>query len=67
MAGCGNPRWVRRAEGWLWDDSPDWMPECVQRLALLALCRAVGHKAIDDQCGKPEHRYCYRCIKAMPT
>jgi hypothetical protein len=25
------------------------------------LCRLYGHEVIDDQCGKPEHRYCMWC------
>jgi hypothetical protein len=26
-----------------------------------AFCGALGHDMIDDQCGKPEHRYCVYC------
>ena len=25
------------------------------------LCKELGHKMIDDQCGRPEHRYCVYC------
>jgi hypothetical protein len=27
------------------------------------LCRLYGHEIIDDQCGKPEHRFCAWCGK----
>lgn len=26
-----------------------------------ALCSVVGHYVMDDQCGRPEHRYCLYC------
>jgi hypothetical protein len=31
------------------------------------MCAIWGHGAMDDQCNKPEHRYCWRCMKAMPN
>lgn len=68
VGGCGRPLFVRRIECWLWDEMPAWMlPDTFQRPILRALCLVSGHVAVDDQCAKPEHRFCYRCGKAMPA
>lgn len=32
-----------------------------------ARCREIGHSIIDDHCGKPEHRYCWRCGEKEST
>lgn len=67
VLGCTRSGRVRRLETWLWDDMPAWMlPDWTQRSLLRALCLFVGHNAIDDQCGKPEHRFCYRCGVSQP-
>lgn len=29
-------------------------------------CRIVGHRVSDDQCGRPEHRYCWVCSASTP-
>lgn len=31
-----------------------------------AICETEGHRVEDDHCGKPEHRRCWVCYKAMP-
>lgn len=51
---------------WLYDDSPDWFPETIDKLLLKILCTITGHDIISDNCGKPEHDYCWQCNKAYP-
>jgi hypothetical protein len=29
-------------------------------------CAFLGHYIIDDQCGRPEHRFCVWCSKCIP-
>lgn len=31
-----------------------------------AICGGAGHAVTDDMCGRPAHRYCYRCYKVLP-
>ena len=47
----------------LWE-GPDWTGDYWCILAnpcLWLLCFILGHQPIDDQCNKPEHRYCVWC------
>lgn len=30
-------------------------------------CEKEGHYPDDDHCGRPEHRFCRTCFKAMPN
>ena len=34
-------------------------------VAPYALCLGLFHEYVDDQCGKPEHRYCWRCHRLI--
>ena len=43
------------------DGSDDALLEEVEAAVLGILCRAYGHDIIDDQCMKPEHRFCVYC------
>ena len=47
----------RRWSGWV----PGWVVGLTERPMLRPLCAAVGHEVIDDQCGRPAHRYCPWC------
>jgi hypothetical protein len=31
------------------------------------ICGRYGHQVLDDQCNKPEHRYCINCNTATPN
>ena len=31
------------------------------------ICFKYGHTVIDDQCGRPEHRYCVNCRESTPN
>ena len=42
----------------LWLDVKNW-------LTSVLICRGQ-HEVVNDDCGKPEHRYCYRCGKNTP-
>jgi hypothetical protein len=42
------------------------MDELVTQPALKALCEVLGHQVIQDQCGRPEHDYCYHCMEQRP-
>ncbi len=56
-------RWDDLAERREWPDwafAPEWG-------VLEKACSLLGtHEAEDDQCMRPEHRYCWHCQKAMP-
>lgn len=72
---------LRRAEivPWLdmrieyWDDMadrrgwPDWA--FAPSIGFLrTLCRVLRtHQAVDSHCGRPEHRYCWKCREKMPN
>lgn len=48
---------------WLWvNDLPFTANEQAQHL----FCALFGHYVIGDQCGKPEHDYCYLCGTRKP-
>jgi hypothetical protein len=40
--------------------------EFLEWIAPFALCLCCFHEATDDQCMKPEHRYCWKCHHPMP-
>lgn len=55
---------------WYWRiyeqyDWPDWFIDFMGRLAPHLLC-IFGHDIVDDQCGLPEHRYCWKCQSPAP-
>lgn len=52
---------------WWWDTCPEWMANLFGHLPHRLACWVVGHLVIDDQCNKPEHRYCVWCNKATPN
>ena len=43
------------------DGTDDTVLEEVEAAVLAILCRADGHKIVDDQCMIPEHRFCVYC------
>jgi hypothetical protein len=74
------PRWAQSAYLWLTDGQYDGLDarvpddhwrwkvgEVVQRVGVATLCFTLGHYAISDQCGKPEHDLCTFCMKSMPN
>lgn len=38
----------------------------IERPGLWLLCKLFGHLVYMDQCGRPEHDYCFSCGKSMP-
>lgn len=61
-----HPKWAVRLRWWFWDESPDWLPERVDRAGLRLLCWVFGHYPDRDQCNIPDHDYCVLCMKSMP-
>lgn len=63
---------------WLMDDFTDhvdklrWEPIVeagywLSEKLVEGVCLIYGHAVIDDQCGKPEHRYCAYCMNRRPN
>lgn len=62
---------------WYWRDEydADWMGKnlsevyywLVDKIAPLVLCLYIFHEPVDDHCGKPEHRYCWKCYTSTPN
>ncbi len=73
------PPWAKRLRFWLVDEQYDkiehlpddhwqWeVRETAETICLKAMCLIFGHGAINDQCGIPTHRFCFRCSKSMPN
>jgi hypothetical protein len=68
------PKWVTALRDFLegtiidhiaQDGSEDAITDKVTEAALAVVCGEYGHCVEDDQCGKPEHRYCLICSKRM--
>lgn len=67
------PRWART----LWMHVVDMMPdedreddETLDRIEQVVkddLCVEFGHEIIDDQCNRPEHRFCVYCTRMFPN
>lgn len=34
---------------------------------MATFCRYAGHEVMDDQCGRPEHRFCFYCQTRQPN
>jgi hypothetical protein len=49
------------------DGSADPAVEDIEQFALDRLCKEFGHDIAFDQCGLPEHRYCYWCFRRETT
>lgn len=49
------------------DGSDDEASDVIERLVLDKLCEMFGHEIEDDQCMKPEHRYCVYCRRPETT
>jgi hypothetical protein len=45
----------------------DWFEEHVELPVRALICELKGHQVIDDQCGKPEHRFCTVCGVRQPN
>jgi hypothetical protein len=60
------PEWAAWLRNWIYE-SPDWVPEVVDRVVLRALCAVHGHHPISDQCGIPEHDFCVYCMRSTPN
>ena len=45
------------------DDKPQHKQCDYEEKFLSILCEYYGHDIGPDQCGKPEHDYCYRCMR----
>jgi len=59
---------------WYWRQYEEYNWICEEQilgildwLAPYILCTFSGHEPIDDQCGKPEHRYCWKCHILTPN
>ena len=66
------PKWVIALQTFLGDTitedgSDDVITDRVTEAALAVVCAEYGHCVEDDQCGKPEHRYCIICMKRMSS
>jgi len=72
--------WHRYYSMWFWrvfyeDCEMKWMGEkwsdryfnFIDWIASFAICLCIFHEAINDQCGKPEHRYCWMCGAPTPN
>jgi hypothetical protein len=46
-------------------DWPEWIFETFEAAKATLFCRD-GHTPIDDQCGLPEHRFCFFCGMLTP-
>jgi hypothetical protein len=49
------------------DDQMDWFEEHVELPVRALICEKEGHKVVDDQCGRPDHRYCLVCSVRQPN
>lgn len=47
-------------------DFPKWN-NYTQEITQRPLCFFLGHEAISDQCGMPEHDFCAYCTKSTPN
>lgn len=66
------PEWAMYVHYYLTDSILAYMPDDGEDDMLLddvidaanaVLCGHYGHEIVDDQCNKPEHRYCAYCGK----
>jgi len=66
------PNWTKELQRFLSDtvmDDPSWpedgsddeLSDKLEAAVNELLCEHYGHEIIDDQCGRPEHRYCVWC------
>lgn len=73
------PKWADSFRFWLTDGQYDHLDKVgaadwrwtwrgwFESACLWLLCLTFGHKAVRDQCDKPEHDFCvYCCNQAMP-
>lgn len=70
------PRWASDLWLWLTDGQYDSLGEgtawrdtwrnWLEGVGVVLLCEVFGHKAIADQCNKPEHDRCVYCMKSLP-
>jgi LmbE family N-acetylglucosaminyl deacetylase len=44
----------------------DWLIEHIEEPVRALICEVQGHTVIDDQCGRPDHRYCVVCLRKTP-
>ena len=51
----------------LTDEQTVWLCEHVEDPVRALICELKGHQVIDDQCNKPEHRYCLICGSRQPN
>jgi hypothetical protein len=49
--------------GYPMDGSDDELSDEIERAVNDILCRHYGHDIQNDQCMKPEHRYCVYCFQ----
>jgi hypothetical protein len=49
------------------DANVEWFVEHIERPLLALICHYEGHVVVNDQCNKPEHRYCAVCNAPMPN
>jgi hypothetical protein len=50
------------------DAEMDWFEKNVEEPVRALICEAKGHHQImDDQCGRPEHRFCAVCGVRQPN
>lgn len=70
MSDQKRPLWAEKLRFYVQDDiidflakdgSDDEASDQMEKIVLAALCTFFGHQIEDDQCMKPEHRYCVYC------
>lgn len=49
------------------DDLLNWLIEHIEEPVQRLICQAQGHVIVDDQCDRPEHRYCVTCGLQTPN
>lgn len=45
----------------------EWPYEFMCWASRFFLCLFIFHEPMDDQCGKPEHRFCFKCGRETPN
>lgn len=50
------------------DDQMTWLEKNVEEPVRMLICEAKGtHDVVDDQCNRPEHRFCTVCGVRQPN
>lgn len=50
-----------------WTDEDEALGNLLEAAIFNVLCDRYGHEVEDDQCMRPDHRYCLWCNTLMPN